>query len=95
MAAYVVVDAKWTDRERQARYRELAVPSVERHGGRFLVRAAAPQLLEGEWVPERLTVVEFPSIEQAKEWYASDDYREAHAVREGAGILRMVLVEGV
>ena len=95
MAAYVVVDVERTDLERAARYAELSGPSVEGHGGRFLARGGALRVLEGDWQPERLVVIEFESAEAAQAWYDSDDYRAAIAVRQGAGNWRMVVVEGV
>jgi uncharacterized protein (DUF1330 family) len=95
MPAYVIVDIDTTDEARAARYRELSGPSVARHGGRFLVRGGATQVLEGNWDPRRLVVIEFATMAAAREWYDSDDYAEARAVRAGAGEWRMVAVEGV
>jgi uncharacterized protein (DUF1330 family) len=95
MPAYVVVDVDSTDPERAARYRELSGASVERHGGRFRARGGALTVLEDDWKPERLVVIEFPSINAARAWFDSDDYRQARALREGAGVWRMVVVEGV
>ena len=95
MAAYVVVDVESTDETKAARYRELSGPSVERHGGRFLARGGALGVLEGDWAPARLVLIEFPSVTVAREWYGSDDYREAREARDGAGRWRMVVVEGV
>jgi uncharacterized protein (DUF1330 family) len=95
VAAYVVVDVKRTDPERAARYSEMSGPSVERHGGRFLARGGALRVLEGDWEPERLVVIKFASMNAAQAWFDSDDYREARAVREGAGIWRMIVVNGV
>jgi uncharacterized protein (DUF1330 family) len=95
MAAYVVVDVRSTDPERAARYRAMSGPSVERHGGRFLARGGAIRVLEGDWVPERLVVIEFASVEDAQSWFDSEDYRDARSVREGAGVWRMVAVEGI
>lgn len=95
MAAYVVVDVESTDPDRAARYRELSGPSVERHGGRFLARGGALRVLEGDWEPARLVLIEFPSLAAAEGWYASDDYAEARAVRHGAGRWLMVAVEGL
>jgi uncharacterized protein (DUF1330 family) len=95
VAAYVVVDVDRTDPERAARYSEMSGPSVERHGGRFLARGGALAVLEGDWNPSRLVVIEFASVEAAQAWYDSDDYREARAVRDGAGTWRMVVVTGI
>jgi uncharacterized protein (DUF1330 family) len=93
--AYVVVDITQTDPERAARYRELSGPSVERHGGRFLARGGGLTVLEGTWEPDRLVIIEFPSSDAAQVWFDSDDYRQARAVREGAGTWRMVVVDGI
>jgi uncharacterized protein (DUF1330 family) len=95
MAAYVVVDVEPTDPERAARYRELSGRSVEQHGGRFLARGGHLEMLEGDWQPERLVIIEFESAEAAQAWYDSEDYGAARAVREGAGTWRMVVVDGV
>ena len=95
MAAYVIVDVDQTDPERAARYRARSGPRVERHGGRFLARGGALTVLEGDWQPERLVVIEFESTAAARAWYDSDDYGEARAERQGAGAWRMVVVEGL
>ncbi len=95
VAAFVVVDIERTDLERAARYGEMSGPSVERHGGRFLARGGPITILEGDWEPQRLVVIEFESTQAACDWYASEDYRAACAIREGAGIWRMVVVDGV
>ncbi len=94
MPAYVIVDVERSDLERAARYAELAGPAVELHGGRYLARGGALTVLEDDWQPERLVVIEFPSVEDARAWYSSPEYVAARSVREGAGRWRMVLVEG-
>ena len=70
-------------------------PSVERHDGRFLARGGAIRVLEGDWQPERLVIIEFTSTEAAQAWFDSEDYRQAREVRAGAGVWRMVVVDGV
>jgi uncharacterized protein (DUF1330 family) len=84
-----------TDADRAARYRELSGPSVERHGGRFLARGGELTFLEGNWEPARIVIIEFPSSDAAQVWFDSEDYREARAVRQGAGTWRMVVVDGL
>ena len=95
MAAYVLVDISETDPERAAQYRAMSGPSVERHGGHFLARGGAIRVLEGDWQPERLVVIEFTSAEGAQAWYDSEDYRQARSVRAGAGVWRMLVVDGI
>ena len=95
MPAYAVIDVRTTDPAKADRYRELSTPSVLRHGGTFLARGGALDVLEGDWSPERIVVIEFETAAAARAWFESDDYREARAVREGAGTWNMVVVEGV
>jgi uncharacterized protein (DUF1330 family) len=95
MAAYAVIDVYVTDEDAAARYRELSGPSVMRHGGRFLARGGVIDVLEGDWHPARLVVIEFDSADEARAWYESDDYAEARAVRQDAGDWRVVIVDGV
>ena len=95
MPAYAVIDVHETDAEKAAAYRTLSWPSVEAHGGRFLVRGGAFDVLEGDWTPQRIVVIEFADAAAARTWYESPEYREARAVREGAGTWNMVVVEGL
>lgn len=92
--AYVIVEVKVTNPEAYASYRDLASASVARHGGRFLVRGGAVVPLEGSWEPERLVVVEFPSVEAARTWYFSEDYQEALKIRLANSVGRALLIEG-
>lgn len=95
MAAYVisevyeVVDAALMDK-----YRSLAQVAIARYGGRYLVRGGAFEILEGDCSAERLIVVEFPTMEQAKKWYHSPEYSEALEVSRAALKRRLILVEG-
>lgn len=94
--AYILSEVTIVDAERAAAYRALAERSIAAYGGRYVVRGATPDALEGEW-PEaqRLVVVEFPSIERARAWYASPEYAEALALRRDALDRRLLLAEGL
>ncbi len=94
MAAYLVVDIKVKDPQQILKYRELAQQAIARHGGRYLVRGGKSITLEGDWQPERLVVVEFASLEQARLFYDSPEYLAARAARAGAADFDMLLVEG-
>ncbi len=95
MAAYVVVDIQVTDPVGYAEYRQLAPPIVAAYGGRYLVRGGALETLEGDWAPQRLVILEFPSVAQAKAWWDSPEYRPAREMRQRTTISKMVVVEGV
>lgn len=96
MTAYVVSEVEILDEAALERYRTLAAASIEEHGGRYLVRGAVPDAVEGEISSRRrLVIVEFPDMAAAKGWYASPSYAQALAVRDRALIRRLLFVEGV
>ena len=74
-------------------YKSLAEQSITRHGGRYLARGGSQEVLEGEWSPSTV-IVEFPSIDTAREWYSSNEYRAALKLRDEALTRDLVLVEG-
>jgi uncharacterized protein (DUF1330 family) len=95
MAAYVVVNVDVKDPARYEHYKKLSQASLPAYGGRFLVRGGAVEVLEGEWTPKRLVIVEFPSVERAKAWWASAEYAEGKALRQATAHTDMVVTEGV
>ncbi|HYZ57595.1 MAG TPA: DUF1330 domain-containing protein [Streptosporangiaceae bacterium] len=96
MAAYAISEVEILNEAKGQRYQELAAASIARYGGRYLVRGARPQVPEGEWsADERVVVVEFPSMERLREWYASAEYAEALKIRQTALARRLIFVEGV
>ena len=95
MAAYLILDIHVKDPEEYAAYRERAPATLEQYGGRYLVRGGPHETVEGDWYPERVVVVEFPSVERAKEWYASPEYQEIVGLRLRAAPGNTLLVEGV
>ena len=95
MPAYVIVETDITDPEQYERYKAASPGAVAAGGGRFLVRGGELAVLEGDWSPSRLVMVEFPDLESARRWYVSEGYEQAKKLREGAANLRMVAVEGL
>jgi uncharacterized protein (DUF1330 family) len=95
MPAYLIVDVTTTDQPTMDEYRKQVPATLAKYGGRFLVRGGAYEVKEGEWKPTRLVVIEFPSMEQAKRWYDSEEYRGPKALRMKAGRTNLVMVEGV
>ena len=92
--AYIVVDARSSDAERMVEYRRLAQIAVAAYGGRYLVRGAAYERLEGNWQPQRLVVLEFPDMAAARKFYDSPEYVAARTVRAGVSDFDLLLVEG-
>ena len=95
MAAYVIVEIEVTDAAGYEEYRKLAGTVVAAYGGKFIVRGGKTEILEGDWRPKRIVVLEFPSAARAKEWWGSKDYATARAVRERTAMTRMILTEGI
>jgi uncharacterized protein (DUF1330 family) len=95
MAAYVVVQVDIKDPVRYADYRTMVPPTLEKYGGRFVVRGGKTETLEGDWSPKRFVVVEFPSVERAKAWWASPEYAAAKALRQATAETQMIVVEGL
>ena len=95
MAAYVIVDIQITDPATYEEYRKQAAATVEAFGGRYLARGGTVEALEGDWVPGRTVVLEFPTLQRAKEWWGSDLYAPAKAMRHRAARSRMIVVQGM
>ena len=95
MPAYVIVETDVTDPERYEQYKAASPAAIAAGGGRFLVRGGDLAVLEGDWHPSRLVLLEFEDLAAAKRWYESEVYQQAKKLREGAGNLRMVAVQGV
>jgi len=95
MAAYVIVEVEILNPVPYEDYRRMVPPSIEAFGGRFLARGGRAELLEGENPPKRVVVLEFPSLERAKQWWDSPEYRPARDLRQANSTARMIVVEGV
>ncbi len=94
MAAYVIVQVNVTDAEKYEEYKKLTPASVEKYGGRFLVRGGAQEDLEGTLEYSRIVLLEFPNVDRAKRWYESSEYQAAISVRAGASSAIFTLVQG-
>ena len=95
MSAYVVVSVDVHNPEQYDAYRRMVPPTIEKFGGRFIVRGGATHTMEGDWAPRRFVIVEFPSVEQAKAWWASPEYAEAKALRQATAESQLIIAEGV
>lgn len=94
MPAYIVVETDIHDPEQYELYKQAAPPAVAAGGGRFLARGGELVVLEGDWQPKRIVLLEFPDLEAAKRFYDSPEYQDAKRLREGAAGFNMVAVEG-
>jgi uncharacterized protein (DUF1330 family) len=101
MKSYLISQVEVIDPEAWERYRELAAPAILKFGGKYLVRGARPEVIEGDdWAPpaadkQQIIVVEFPNDEAIHAWYNSSEYAQALAYRKRAVRRRLLFVEGV
>ena len=95
MAAYIVLNIDVTDPVRYQDYAKAAGATVERFGGRYLVRGGKAEALEGAAAPRRFVILEFPSYERAKAWWDSVEYSGPKQIRQLAATSDTLIVEGV
>ncbi len=95
MSAYVIVDIDVKDPSTYKEYVALAPATVAAYGGRYLARGGKAETLEGEWVPKRLVILEFESLQQARAWLDSPEYGPVKKLRHKAAVSNMVSIEGV
>jgi uncharacterized protein (DUF1330 family) len=95
MPAYVIVETDIHDQLQYERYTAAAPGAIAAGGGHYLARGGALAVLEGDWNPKRVVLLQFDDLEQARRWYDSPQYQAAKRLRAGAATLRMVAVEGL
>lgn len=94
MPGYIIVEVDIHDAEQYETYKKLTPASLVPFEGTFIVRGAPAQTLEGNWQPGRMVVLKFPTVEKAKQWWASEEYAPAKALRQRIATTKMLLVEG-
>jgi uncharacterized protein (DUF1330 family) len=94
-SAYIIANVSVTNAAQYEDYKRLSSLAIREHGAQVCVRGGAVEVLEGDWRPERIVVLKFDSLEQARAFNASAEYSRARQARSGAAVMRMILVEGV
>ena len=94
MAGYVIADVEVTDPELFAEYRKLVSATIDKYGGKYLARGGDSEVVEGDWTPHRTVVIEFESMDRAREWYHSDEYAPALKMRLDSANSSVIIVEG-
>ena len=95
MPAYLIVEIEVRDPIGYEEYKNLAGTTVKKYGGKYIVRGGRTEVLEGNWQPKRIVVLEFESPERAKEWLNCEEYREPRKMRHRTAKTNMILVEGL
>ncbi len=94
MPAYIIVEVTVHNPTEYEEYKKLTPGSLKKFQGKFVVRGGKTETLEGEWNPQRIVVLEFPTTELAKAWWASEEYAPAKALRQRTAYTKMLLVDG-
>ena len=94
MAAYLIAEIEVKNTAGYDEYRRQVGATVEKYGGRFVVRGGAAEKLEGDWSPKRIVVLEFPTMEALKRWYHSPEYKPLIALRQAHTAGDVIAVEG-
>jgi len=90
MPAYIIVEIEILDSVGYEEYKKLAGSSVEKYGGKYIMRGGKTEVLEGDWQPKRIVVLEFESAQRAKEWLNCEEYREPRKMRQRASQKRII-----
>jgi uncharacterized protein (DUF1330 family) len=93
-SAYIIANVEVTNAAQYEEYKRLSTIAMKVHGAEVCVRGGMTEVLEGDWTPNRVVLLKFPSVEKAKAFYGSTEYEAARKAREGAAVMRMVLIEG-
>ena len=94
MAGYVIINVEVTDESAYESLRKHVPAAVKAHGGRYLVRGGAAEVVRGDWTPHRLVMLEFDSVEQAREWQNAPDYADLRERLNQVCKTDIVIVEG-
>jgi len=95
MAAYLIANIQVNDPVEFEEYRKRVPATIAAHGGRYLCRGGAVEVLEGAFDAKRMVVLEFPSLAAVKTWYGSPEYQSLLAMRERAATTTLIAIEGM
>ncbi|MGH8821967.1 MAG: DUF1330 domain-containing protein [Rhodoferax sp.] len=94
-SAYIIANVTVTNTAQYEEYKKWSSAAMQVHGAQVCTRGGKVDVLEGDWHPDRVVILKFPGLDAAHTFYNSPEYGKARAVRQGAAVMRMVVVEGV
>jgi uncharacterized protein (DUF1330 family) len=95
MAIYVLASITVNDRDSYEEYKQKVPSIIAQYGGRYLVRGAKGEIIEGNWEDKRSILLEFPNRNTFETWYNSEEYKELKELRQSIANSNIVLFEGV
>ncbi len=95
MPVYVIADIEVVDQSLYEQYRQGVPATIAAHGGRYLARGGATEVLEGSWSPKRCVILEFPDMERFRAWWSSPEYAPLRAIRQKAAKSHLVVTQGL
>ncbi len=95
MPVYVIADIEVVDQSLYEQYRQGVPATIAAHGGRYLARGGATEVLEGTWSPKRCVILEFPDMERFRAWWSSPEYAPLRAIRQKAAKSHLVVTQGL
>lgn len=95
MSAFVIANVDVHKTADYERYRAAVPATVTSSGGRYLARGGGVEVKEGSWIPKRLVILEFPSMDAARAWWESSEYAPLKALRNNCASTDLIIVEGV
>ena len=94
MPAYVLAEIEITNPEGYKEYTAQVPATIARYGGRFVVRGGKAHVLEGDWPERRRVLIEFPTVDAARQWWESSEYAKPKEMRRANSKGRLLLMEG-
>ena len=95
MAVYVILDINVKDSKGYEEYKKQGAPTILAYGGKPLARGGKIEVLEGNWQPKRVVMLEFKNIEKATRWWNSPEYNEAKKLRHKSADTNVIFLEGL
>jgi uncharacterized protein (DUF1330 family) len=95
MSGYIIANVTVTNPAQYEEYRKWSSVAMQVHGAQVCVRGGKVAVLEGDWMPERLVILKFPTFDAARAFYDTPEYLKAREARAGAAVMRMIVVEGL
>jgi uncharacterized protein (DUF1330 family) len=94
MTAYMIAQVDVTDPEKFDAYRALVPGTLEKYGGKYIVRGGDMAVLEGDMPFPRVVVIQFPDLDSIKRWHASEEYAGPLAMRQASSDSVLIGVDG-